>query len=283
MVPALEEPRPARERRDVERRVVEVGQFAEQVLGQRRIGRAAAGEDAEHVGVGALEADDGRVRIARVDRRDVVPARARLRVVARVHHGAPGEPQVACGQRRAVGPDDAAAPVQRDRAPVGGDSAVAVRRHHGRELWEELAVLVVAEHRREQQRVGLVGRRRVRVHRIEAVRFVGEADAHVPSTVHGCRPFAEVAFVSTLVHAVATSSASAPAASARVTRAPPRATVASCVRRAARSRRRAPAARSGRRRRPAGRSPRALPRSRRARPRRRGPPCSARRRRRAPV
>ena len=108
-IPAYELERPGSNRCGVVRRLIDVGELGEQMLGQNALGpllqRRKELRDERRIAL--LEVDHHRIVVGRVDPGHFFVALAVEDVVPRVHHRAPGERDIARPERRAVVPDHA--------------------------------------------------------------------------------------------------------------------------------------------------------------------------------
>jgi hypothetical protein len=89
--------------------------------------------------------DDDRVAVGLIDRADIVVTVSRLHVCVGIHDRVPREHDIVGRKRGAVLPQDAAPKMVGDRKAVLRDRAVGERRYRGRELRNQLIVVVVIE------------------------------------------------------------------------------------------------------------------------------------------
>ena len=161
------------DRRAVERRPVEIRRAPQEVFGEDGVGRTIAEQGRECRRIGSLQSKHDRVRIGRLDLRDLVVAAAVRHVVGRVHDCRKRERDVPAGERLTVVPAHVAPQMVGDRAAVLGDAAVRERRHRPRQTRHQFAVgiepdqhvedqpvdefFVVAQREKRRERIGLAG------------------------------------------------------------------------------------------------------------------------------
>ena len=177
-LPAHELKRPGADRRAVERHVIEVGIFRQQMGGQHAHRRVVFGEQRVDGGrVHLLHADDDGVGVGGIHRADQIVAAPRHDVVARVHDRLPRELHVAARERRAVVPGHAATQVIGQRQAVFADPAVSERGNRLRQIGDLAVMLVVRHQHTEDQTLGKGFDRVLREDRVELRRSDVDGDA----------------------------------------------------------------------------------------------------------
>ena len=171
-VPAHELVRARPDRMRVEVAPVQRRLVLEQVARQDAVRRVRFGEHAAHERrERLLEMEHDGIRIGRLHALDAVVGVPVGHRVARVHDRAPRERDVGAGERRAVVPAHAAPQRVADRLAVGGDPAVAQRRHVRGEIGHEPPRAVLRDQQVEAERREPVVLLVRRIDRVEAVRI----------------------------------------------------------------------------------------------------------------
>ena len=168
-LPALVFERPDTDRQGVVRRIVDVGQIAEQMFRKERRGAAGRREirrDESAVWLFQMQNDRRFVRC--IDVRDLIEALGTARIILGIHHRSDREPDVVRREWHAVGPLRIGVEVIGDRLAVFGDTAVFLRWNDHREFRDCLVLFVVPDQMRHRHLRKISEHRLLVQHRVEA-------------------------------------------------------------------------------------------------------------------